>query len=138
MTSLTGGFEVPATDSIDLTDVADASMRASVWIEGVMRAVDTPADLYDRAALAVAEAVANAVEHGRPPIRAHVSARGGTWTVIVEEGGEGPATETLASASLPTELTATHGRGLYLIATLSDDVQIAPGRLRLVFRARSS
>ena len=124
--------------SIDLTDVPDASMEASRWIEGVLERWTAPPELVDRAVLALSEAVANVVEHGRPPLSIQASRSSGVVRLTVREGGPGAPSAALDEASLPDDATATHGRGLYLIRTLTDGVELQEGRLQMLFRPRSA
>ena len=93
-----------------------------------------------RVALAIGEAVANAVEHGAPDaqtsIRVSLDVDGPALTVLVDDGGPGPDPERLDHASLPTSQMATEGRGLYILQTVTNEVELtADGSLRFVIRS---
>ena len=89
-----------------------------------------------RLVLALGEAVGNAVEHstGDGLIRLSVMVQRGHIDIVVDDGGSGPVAEKLQSAALPESLSATSGRGLFMIRELSDDVFVDEGgALRLGF-----
>ena len=119
---------------------ARASALAADHVEAALRAAGWPAGDVPRVAVAVGEAVANAVEHGGGPASApvwvRVTADSGSCTVRVDDGGPGPDADALASASLPAE-TAVGGRGLYILTALADEVRVEPpGALALAFVAK--
>lgn len=98
------------------------------------------ADDVTRVALAIGEAVANAVEHGTPDAEASIRVRldfdGRALTVHVDDGGPGPDPGLLDHASLPANPMATEGRGLYILQAVTNDVDLgADGVLRFVIRS---
>ena len=91
--------------------------------------------------LAVAEAVANAVEHGnagRPSaaVRVDVVPTPGVLRVRVADEGAGVAPEAIGRAALPTDPLQQGGRGLYLIRELSDGVNASARGIAMDFRPR--
>lgn len=116
----------------------DAPAQASAWAEARLLEAGAPSELVDRAALAVGEAVDNAVTHGRPPVRLSLHREIEGWTFTLSEGGPGPNPASLRHAELPADASATRGRGLYLLRTLTDGVEGERGRLVLRFRPRTS
>lgn len=115
----------------DLCEVADALVAEAGWAE---------AD-RTRVALAMGEALANAVEHGGGGdglFRIRLDLNGPTLDVCVADGGDGPDPDRLAAAELPADPFATEGRGLYILRTVADDVRVdAEGALCVTVRARS-
>ncbi|MEL6704663.1 MAG: ATP-binding protein [Bacteroidota bacterium] len=84
-------------------------------------------DVQDRILLAVAEVVANAVEHGNvatsgDSVRLRLLGDARSWTLRVSDEGDGLTSEALDSASLPTDVLETGGRGLFIIQQLADAV----------------
>jgi anti-sigma regulatory factor (Ser/Thr protein kinase) len=69
--------------------------------------------------LAVSELVANAVVHGLPPVALAASASLADGVLVVTVGVS-DANPVLPEVPAPAALTAEHGRGLALVAALSD------------------
>jgi anti-sigma regulatory factor (Ser/Thr protein kinase) len=91
-----------------------------------------------RLALAVSEAVANAVEHGPGgAIRFRVGSIAGGIRVVVQDDGPGPAPQDLADASLPTDDLSEGGRGLYILRVVSDEVRVDAEGVHLLLRPRA-
>lgn len=115
----------------ELCEVADALVAEAGWAD---------AD-RTRVALAMGEALANAVEHGGGKdglFRVRLDLDGATLDVCVSDGGAGPDPDRLAEADLPSDPLATEGRGLYILRTVADDVRVdAQGGLCVTVCARS-
>lgn len=100
-----------------------------------------PKGTIDRLVLAMGEAITNAIHHGnesdpdRLIVVSWTSDESGGW-LEVEDEGPGLDAEVVWHASLPEDPTQTNGRGLFLIRTLSDDIETEGGRLRLQFKTR--
>ena len=83
--------------------------------------------------LALQEALANAVRHGNhenPHKQVHVScrcSRDGEVSVTVRDEGEGFDSEALPDPTAPQNYLRTHGRGIYLMRALMDEVSFAEG-----------
>ena len=91
-----------------------------------------------RVVLAVGEAVGNAVEHGRGTVTLSAGFDdAGTLRVSIADEGPGPKHGSLDAATLPAP-DATEGRGLYILAELTDHVAVdAGGVLCLTFAPRA-
>ncbi len=85
--------------------------------------VETAAELTD-------ELVANAVVHGRPPIKLAINRDGHAVNVAVTDSGPG------MPVLRPVTYTAENGRGLVIVDVLSDQwgVDQLPGQKRVWFR----
>ncbi|MEL7361682.1 MAG: ATP-binding protein [Bacteroidota bacterium] len=89
-------------------------------------------EVQDHILLAVAEVVANAVEHGNAAtsgdsVRLRLIGDDQSWTLRVSDEGDGLTSEALDSASLPTDVLETGGRGLFIIQQLADAVWLEDG-----------
>ena len=98
------------------------------------------ADDVTRVALAMGEAVANAVEHGRGDGQGALCVRldldDDVLSVRVSDDGPGLDEDRLRGAALPDDPMATGGRGLFILQHVTDDVDVDPsGALRFTIRA---
>ena len=120
------------TESVgEVCDVAVSLVTAAGWPEGDVT----------RVALAVGEAVANAVEHGdgdgRDALCVRVDLDGDVLSVRVSDEGPGLDAARLDGAALPDDPLATGGRGLFILRHVTDAVDVEPsGALEFVIRAR--
>lgn len=99
---------------------------------------ELPCDLSSDVELAVDEAVANAVLHGRGAdgIVVHAAVDGAKVTVTIKGGGKGFDVSRLAG-TWPPALDARGGRGVYLMARLMDSVVIDVSRGTLIHMSRT-
>jgi len=120
-----------------LSELLDRSMPADP--EAVAGVVDTISETLSRldvpeqkrfeVALAVQEALANAVVHGcgndpSKQVRCQVkSAPNGRIVIIVTDPGPGFSPDRIPDPKRGENLQADHGRGVYLIRQLMDEVQ---------------
>ncbi|MEM6326897.1 MAG: ATP-binding protein [Bacteroidota bacterium] len=128
---------------LSLPSIPESVSVAVDAAEAIVRDGGVSEDVISRVTLAVAEAIANAIEHGSDAtgtgeVLLDVQADSDAVRVRVRDGGEGVSASRLQSASLPEDLLQTHGRGLYLIRVLSDEVDVTDGWLHLVFSERST
>jgi serine/threonine-protein kinase RsbW len=83
--------------------------------------------------LAIREALANAVVHGNqenPQKRVYVNCRctlDGRVSIRIEDEGDGFEHSTVPDPTSPANRLRTHGRGIYLIRTLMDEVEFEQG-----------
>lgn len=122
--------------SLTLAPVTASIAVAGDEVEQTARSASWSAHDVDRVVLGTIEAVGNAVEHGPGrPIRLGIAWSPDAQELVIEvaDGGEGPHEERLSGATLP-EVEAAGGRGLFIVRALADDVHLAGGVLRLVFR----
>jgi serine/threonine-protein kinase RsbW len=108
---------LPVSSAVELR----AALRA------LLRMQETPESESEMVVLAAQEAFNNAVVH--PPSVVEVSAQVFDRVVSVEVRDKGPGFEARAIAAVKEpELLEDHGRGLFLIHKLMDDVDIDSGR----------
>ena len=113
---------------------ADALAEALDRIGDDLRRAGVPNEVANRVLIVVGELLANAAEHGATPVRFEWSAEARRVELSVE--GPGPSAGAIRAATLPAA-AATRGRGLFLVADLSDSLHGTPGRLALAFVPRT-
>jgi len=80
--------------------------------------------------MALREALANAIVHGNkqdPGKSVHVACRcttDGEVSITVEDEGEGFDVDSVADPTAPVNRLLAHGRGIYLMKTLLDEVRL--------------
>jgi anti-sigma regulatory factor (Ser/Thr protein kinase) len=99
---------------------AVAHARRLVHLHGRGAGLDPVA--LDNLTLAVSEILANALLHGRPPVRLHLYDAGPTWVCHVHDGG--PGLRDPYSGMLPPTQPADHGYGLWLARQLCTAVDV--------------
>jgi serine/threonine-protein kinase RsbW len=82
--------------------------------------------------IALREALENAVIHGNhedPGKQVYVSCRGGSdeVSIVVRDEGQGFNPVDFPDPATPENIKSTHGRGIYLIKTLMDEVRLERG-----------
>jgi len=82
--------------------------------------------------IALREALANAVIHGNhedPGKQVYVGCRGGTRevSIVVRDEGEGFDIDEVPDPTAPENIESSHGRGIYLMKTLMDEVRFERG-----------
>lgn len=118
-----------------------SAAHAVHFAEEVGRAAGLPEATVDRLVLAMGEAITNAIRHGNdldPERGVEVTWEGdssGGW-LHVEDEGPGLDPDRLRDATLPDDPTQTNGRGLYLMRTLADGIEVEGARLGLWFAPR--
>ncbi|MEZ0165803.1 ATP-binding protein [Kineococcus sp. LSe6-4] len=112
--------ENSAGADLDLPADLSAARRARTFLRD-RSCPEHGGDVLDQALLAVSELAVNAVEHGAPPVRAHVDCRGGVLHLEVSDGS--PA---LPRCTSP-EPSAESGRGVGLVAALAADWGVRRG-----------
>jgi serine/threonine-protein kinase RsbW len=94
--------------------------------------------------LALREALVNAIIHGKrndPRKRVNVNCRctrDGEVSITVEDEGNGFRSDTVSDPTLPENKLRTHGRGIYLIRTLMDEVHFEKGGSVIHMRKRAN
>lgn len=94
--------------------------------------------------LALREALVNAIVHGNEENldkRVYVYCRctpGGEVSITVKDEGNGFDHDTVADPTSPDHLLRTHGRGIYLIRTLMDEVDFEQGGSVVHMRKRAN
>ena len=145
--------------------VASPSPRSSVSFVGVRNTLPSDVDLVSpfvdqlmrfisrfRVAdrdnfeieLALREAVVNAIVHGNqedPRKRVYVNCRcmaDGEVSVTVEDEGSGFGSDAIPDPTSPENRLRTHGRGIYLMRTLMDEVDFEQGGSVVRMRKRAN
>ncbi len=82
--------------------------------------------------IALREALANAVIHGNhedPRKQVYVGCRSGTdeVSIVVRDEGEGFDIDEVPDPTAPENIESSHGRGIYLMKTLMDEVRFERG-----------
>lgn len=83
--------------------------------------------------MALREALANAIVHGNqenPHKRVHVICRcatGGEVSITVQDEGQGFDSNALLDPTTPENRLAEHGRGIYLMKALMDEIRFEQG-----------
>ncbi|OZC02785.1 hypothetical protein BSZ36_07240 [Rubricoccus marinus] len=128
--------------TLALPSTPESVTRAVEAAEGLSVQIGLSEETTSRVGLAVAEAVANAIEHGNrgiesSEVRVHLAPEARVLHVTIQDEGHGVDSEQLREASLPDDPLQTGGRGLFLIRELSDRAEAAGTRLSLWFSDRS-
>ncbi|HTI33950.1 MAG TPA: ATP-binding protein [Miltoncostaea sp.] len=125
-----GSTATRSTGSVRLAASPDAAPRVREWVCAELRRADWPASCRADAALAVDEAVQNAVEHGSEPdaeIRVALAVEGDVARIRVRDRGRPGAAPPTGPLVAPGD-DAIRGRGRLIMANLADvDWQPADG-----------
>jgi len=126
-----GRPDSPLSDLVDLSMPAHPEAIASVVdaISETLTRLEVPEQKRLEVALAIQEALANAVVHGcgndsSKLVRCRVQSDSrGRIVIIVTDPGPGFSPELIPDPRQSENLHADHGRGVYLIRQLMDEVQ---------------
>jgi len=103
--------------AVELADATPAASRQAV--RDVARDTRLTGDDVEDLVLATSEAVSNAVEHGRPPVRVRVWAAPERMVVAVSDRGDGPRDLYAGLVPSPSALQGGGGFGLWLMSQLA-------------------
>ena len=97
-------------------------IRKCQWVHGNVEEIE----------IALREALANAVVHGNhedPGKQVYVNCRRGTdeISIIVRDEGQGFDIGEVLDPTAPENISSSHGRGIYLMRTLMDEVHFEGG-----------
>ncbi len=130
-TAPAAGHAEPET-KLDITFPAQVDRIAGVVdkVVALARSLHGETGKEQELALALTEALANAVKHGSKndpsrEVRCLAIAENSTLTIIVSDSGPGFDPSSVANPLECAGLTADHGRGLYMIRQLVDEVRFA-------------
>jgi anti-sigma regulatory factor (Ser/Thr protein kinase) len=138
----TGGTGSEVSELLDLRIPADLKAIGGVTdtISGILERLEINEEKRLEIALAVQEALANAVVHGcksdpSKEIRCRLRRdSGGAIVVTVTDPGAGFSPAALADPNHPGRLYAGNGRGVYLIRQLMDEVHFEHGGKQITMR----
>ncbi len=115
---------------LDITFPAQVDRIAEVVekVVALTRRLHGETDKEQEIALALTEALANAIKHGSKndpslKVQCQVIAEGSALTIIVRDSGPGFDPASVANPLESAGLTADHGRGLHMIRQLVDEVR---------------
>ena len=115
---------------LDITFPAQVDRIAGVVdkVVALARQLHGETDKEQEIALALTEALANAIKHGSKndpslKVQCQVIAEGSSMTIIVRDPGPGFDPASVANPLESAGLTADHGRGLHMIRQLVDEVR---------------
>ena len=117
-----GTTPIRSNGRVRVTASPDAALRVREWVCDELRRADWPAGCRADAALAVDEAVQNAVEHGSVPdaeIHVDLTVDGGVAEIRVRDGGRPGAAPPTGRPSAPGD-DEIRGRGRLIMANLAD------------------
>ncbi len=132
------------TLKLDITMPADVKLLGPYLqrIMAVVKSLECAAGKEFEIELALNEALANAIKHGckgdtTKSVRVSVECdpKAG-MLLVVRDPGEGFAPEELPSPLIGERLFASHGRGIYLINKLMDEVRIEGGGTEIWMRKK--
>jgi serine/threonine-protein kinase RsbW len=133
--STSGHDRAEVSELLDLRIPADPDSvaKAADAISEALTRLQVPEEKLLEIGLAVQEALANAVVHGcgndaSKQVRCRLSANsGGTILIAVADPGPGFVPESLPDPLQQEKLHSDHGRGVYLIRQLMDEIQFVNG-----------
>jgi serine/threonine-protein kinase RsbW len=115
---------------LDISFPADVNQVAAVVdkVVALARLLHGETGKEQEIALALTEALANAVKHGSKndpslKVQCQVIVNGSAMTIIVRDSGPGFDPRSVANPLEQAGLTADHGRGLHMIRQLVDEVR---------------
>ncbi len=115
---------------LDITFPAQVDRIAGVVekVVALARQLHGETEKEQEIALALTEALANAIKHGSKndpslKVQCQVIAEGSALTIIVRDSGPGFDPASVANPLESAGLSADHGRGLYMIRQLMDEVR---------------
>lgn len=126
------------SDLVELLDLripgdAEAISRITDLVSATLRDLQVPEEKQLDVALAVQEALANAVVHGckndaSKEVRCRLQRDAdGRVLIIITDPGPGFSLEHRPDPKSPANMYADHGRGVYLICQLMDEVHFEKG-----------
>jgi serine/threonine-protein kinase RsbW len=115
----------------DLHSTRDSINRVTDLVAGAFNELGLNEDAIFDIKLAIQEAVVNAVEHGNgsdPRKMIHVScdANDDSVILVVRDEGDGFDLNSVPDPTLPENILREHGRGIFLMKSLCDEVRYNP------------
>jgi serine/threonine-protein kinase RsbW len=101
--------------------------RVEKLIEDISSTYNLTAEIYGKISVAIIEAVNNAILHGNQldvskSVKVGYTVNDDSIEFAVEDEGKGFDFENIPDPTLPENLEKTHGRGIFLMNHLADDI----------------
>jgi len=114
--------------TLELCSSRDNIAQVSALLSEALEKLNLPGETMFDLKLAATEAVVNAVEHGnkydeRKMIHVSCEARNGAVIISVRDEGDGFDPAGVPDPTLPENILKEHGRGIFLMRNLCDDVR---------------
>ena len=105
--------------------------EAVEFVEDRLRVFDTPDSIMADIAISVSELVTNAINHGNnedntKPVEITLALNGDTVSITITDQGTGFNPEQIADPLADENLLKDTGRGLFIVKTLMDTVNVRP------------
>ncbi len=115
---------------MEIPSIPDKIRKVEQLAEKVARKMGFNQDEMDSLAIAVTEAVNNAIHHGnnadaKKKVHIRLETEGDTLTVRVKDEGEGFDPKKLRDPLRPENLLKESGRGIFILRTLMDKVSFS-------------
>jgi serine/threonine-protein kinase RsbW len=112
---------------IEIPSRLEELSRVEKWTQRIANTYCLPSDRLDNLAIAVTEAVANAIIHGNrqdphKKVRIHFHLDGDYLKIEVADEGAGFDPDALSDPLLPENLMKESGRGVFILKSLMDEV----------------
>lgn len=112
-------------------------VKVENFIENLTGHFELPDDLYGKISLSLIEAVNNAILSGNKQqadkkVKIVAKLCDDKFMISVEDEGEGFDYENIPDPTLPDNIKKIAGRGLYLIKTLSDELEFEKGGAKVI------
>ncbi|HDR90175.1 MAG TPA: ATP-binding protein [Bacteroidetes bacterium] len=112
---------------INISSIPSNLRLVEMMVDEISNEQDFNSDMYGKILIATVEAVNNAIIHGNRSnpekfVEVEFKKNNGELEIIVEDEGEGFDYESIPDPTAPENIENIHGRGVFLIRQLSDEV----------------
>ncbi|MGC9470421.1 MAG: ATP-binding protein [Bacteroidales bacterium] len=112
---------------INISSIPSNLRLVEMMVDEISNEQDFNSDMYGKILIATVEAVNNAIIHGNRSnpdkfVEVEFKMNNGELEIIVEDEGEGFDYESIPDPTAPENIENIHGRGVFLIRQLSDEV----------------
>jgi serine/threonine-protein kinase RsbW len=119
-------------DTLEIPADIDAIAKVETLIDSVCAKLGVNEDFYGNVLIAVTEAVTNAIVHGSNnnnllDVRLLVGDESKEFCFNIKDGGRGFDYTNLADPTSPENLLKEHGRGIFLMRNLADEIVFEEG-----------
>ena len=114
-------------ESIKLRSSIDNLVQAEAYVDHVCQSLNINEDNYGNVLIAVTEAVNNAIKHGNKEdeskeVEISINDLEDSFQILIKDQGNGFDYNQLPDPTAPENIEKEHGRGVFLMKTLSDDL----------------